>query len=142
MFANHLSYAQRRSLSNSLVWVTALTAVLTVAAPTLLPCPVAHGKGHILGDEAEHDENEVDDHHQDDQLRQPRGTVACLAAAGSGNWCPMSMFGSMRSSRSRTNLRDDMPKVCVAWPNSSRGSGVSRVAGSTSSVCQEEVVVR
>ncbi|KNE72680.1 hypothetical protein AMAG_20501 [Allomyces macrogynus ATCC 38327] len=52
--SRRVTYAQRRQMSSSLVALTAAVAVLTVAAPTLLPCPVAGvSKGTILGEEGE-----------------------------------------------------------------------------------------
>ncbi|KAI9175308.1 hypothetical protein H9P43_006669 [Blastocladiella emersonii ATCC 22665] len=87
-----LSYAQRRSLSSSLVWVTALTAVLTVAAPTLLPCPVAGAsKGTILGDE----DPESMMRTKDEDSEPKRGVAACLASSGKCPW-PFTPAASVR----------------------------------------------
>ncbi|KAJ1510773.1 hypothetical protein HMI54_005055 [Coelomomyces lativittatus] len=61
------SYHQRRHVSSSLMWFTALATLLTVTGPTCLPCPIRTTtttqphpppQGCILGDLDEEDEEE------------------------------------------------------------------------------------
>jgi hypothetical protein len=56
-----LSNFQKRNLSSSLVAMTALVSIVTVAAPTLFPCPMAGvAKGSIATDANEEQEFSIE----------------------------------------------------------------------------------
>jgi hypothetical protein len=44
MFGRTLTYAQKQKLTNSLFYTVAAGAIITVALPSLLPCPVKSTK--------------------------------------------------------------------------------------------------
>ncbi|KAI9220643.1 hypothetical protein BC828DRAFT_405632 [Blastocladiella britannica] len=121
------TFAQRRTFAANLVYATALTAVLTVSAPTLLPCPVAGvHKGMILGDDeavtdgpsaptVPHDDGDnsivsptttapiTADHHAMAVKTAPLATVvvrpvSCHFAAASSSFCPAA-FSSPSTSK-------------------------------------------